>query len=125
MIYHIEYSAPSDAGESATVRVTAPPDENRLAHHMVFGHESPITAVGRIVPVVTHHPVVVHLEGILVSLFAVDEYLAVLHLKVVALVSAYRAFIDGNIVQVELDALALCGNPHRSVVVACPVLVAV
>ena len=40
---------------------------------MVFGNESPIAAVGRVVTVVAHHPIIVELEGVFVGLFAVDE----------------------------------------------------
>ena len=107
------------------VGVVAPPDEDRLAHDVVLGHEAPVARVERVVAVVAHHPVIVHLECVACCGFAVDEYLSAAHLKVVALIDLYRPLIDGNVVHVELHGGALLRDPYRSIVVACPSLVAV
>ena len=107
------------------VGVARPPDEYRLANDVVFGHEAPVARVGRVVAVVALHPVVVHAEGVLVGLLAVDVYLSVLHLQVVALVDAYRTLVDGDVVHCERERSAAFRNPNGSVVVACPALVAV
>ena len=39
----LEEAVPSDAREARMVRAVAPPDEDRLAHDVVFWHKSPIT----------------------------------------------------------------------------------
>ena len=121
----LEQPVPAHACQAIAVGVARPPDEDGLAHYVVFGHEAPVARVGRVVAVVAHHPVVVHLEGVRAGLAAVDVYLAVAHLQVVALVCAYGALVDGQVVEREVDALALGRYPHRAVVVARPVLVAV
>ena len=86
------------------VGVVAPPDEDRLAHDVVLGHEAPVARVERVVAVVAHHPVIVHLECVACCGFAVDEDLSAAHLKVVALIDLYRPLIDGN---VEKGAFAI------------------
>ena len=50
-------------------------------------------------PVVAHHPIIVHLECVLVCLIAIDEYLAITHLEFVFLISADGTLIDGQIVK--------------------------
>ena len=46
-------------------------DKDRLAHDVILRHEAPVAAVPGIVAVVAHHPIVVHLEGVARSRFAV------------------------------------------------------
>ena len=46
--------------------------------------------------------------------------MSVLHIEVVALVDAYRALINGDVVHGQANALALLRNPYRTIVVACP-----
>ena len=71
--------------------------------------------------VVAHHPVVVHLEGIALGLLAVDEdAAAVVDAQVVVFIHLDAALIDGQILQGQLDARALLGNPHGTIVVAGP-----
>ena len=49
IIHQSEQSAPSYARESTVIGVVAPPDEYRLAHDMVFGHEAPVAWVDALV----------------------------------------------------------------------------
>ena len=70
--------------------------------------------------VVTHHPVVVHLEGIVVGLLAIDIDLTAFHLKSVMLISLDRTLIYSDVIHSELDGSTLLRNPYRTVVVACP-----
>jgi len=58
--------------------------------------------------VVTHHPVVVHLEGVFGSRFAVDADFILCNLKVVAFVGTDAALVDGDIVEGELESLSRC-----------------
>ena len=120
-----EEPSPSYTVDAPTVRVGTPPDEDGLAYDMVFGDESPVARVERVVTVVTLHPVVVHLEGVLRRLLAVDEYLAVLDFQGVAFIGADGPLVDGQVLQCQVDALALLGNPDGSVVVTGSVQIAV
>ena len=43
VIYKLEETTPADAREAWMIRAVAPPDEDRLAHDVVFWHKSPIT----------------------------------------------------------------------------------
>ena len=70
--------------------------------------------------VVTHHPVVVHLEGIAAGRLSVDVDAAVPYLQIVLLIHLDATLIDGEVLQCERDGLAFGRNPYRSVVVACP-----
>ena len=88
---------------------------------MVLGNEAPVARVGTVVAVVALHPVVIHLEGIFLCLLAVYQYAAVVgNLQVVALVNAYGALVDGQVLHGKPDGLALGRNPDGTVVVACP-----
>ena len=90
---------------------------------MVFGHEAPVARVGRVVAVVAHHPVIVHLECVAVGGSAVDVDNAVAHGEVVALIVADYALIDGQIIKGELQCGSLLGNPYLAIVGACPAIV--
>ena len=99
-----EQTVPSDgAGCRIGVRADRPPDEQRGAHDVVFRHETPVTAVGAVVAVVAHHPVIVHLEGVFRRFLSVDEYLAVANLEVVLLIDADWTLVDGNVVDGEVN----------------------
>ena len=92
---------------------------------MVFRHEAPVAGVGRVVTVVALHPVVVHLKGIFAGFLVVDEDLAVADFEFVALIHLDGTLIDGDVIECQADLLSLLRNPHGTVVISCPVLVAV
>ena len=115
-----EDSLPADVGREPLVGVERQPDERGLADDVVFGHEAPEARVGRVVAVVAHHPVVVHIEGIGVGLFTVDVDAVFLDFQFVAFVSNDAAFVDGKVVLGQLDGGAFGRNPYRAVVVAVP-----
>ena len=99
VVHTREQPVPSDLSvEPTAVGVQRKPNEDRLAHNVVFGHEAPVTGVGRVVAVVAHHPIVVHLEGLLVRFLSVDVNLAVLHVQLIAFVSMDATFVDGQVV---------------------------
>ena len=87
---------------------------------MVLGHEAPETRVGRVVAVVAHHPVVVHLEGVAVAALAVDVDAVVAHLEVVVLIDIYYAAVERKDILREGYRGTLLGNPQRAEVVGCP-----
>ena len=92
---------------------------------MIFRNEAPVARVKGVMAIVALHPVIVHLEGILCGLLAVDEYLSITNLQLVALVGTDGAFVNGQVVECQLQLLAFLGNPDRTIVVTRPVLVAV
>ena len=102
------------------VGIGTPPDEDGLAHDMVFRHKAPVARVLGVVAVVTHHPVVVHLERIAVGRLAVDIDAVVFHHQLVVLIDTDGSLIDGDVVHGELESGSFLRDPDRSVVVACP-----
>ncbi len=70
--------------------------------------------------VVAHHPVVVHLEGVAVGRFSVDEDLVALHFQVVEFISMDDALVERQGVEVEFHRHAFFGDIERSEVVDIP-----
>ena len=87
---------------------------------MVFGHKTPITAVGRVVSVVALHPIVVEFEGVRCRRLVVNVNLSLLYFELVALVNLDATLVNRQVIQCQRNALALCRNPYRAVVVARP-----
>ena len=77
---------------------------------MVFGNETPVTGVGRVVAVITHHPVIIHLKGILVGLFTVDVDAVRLDFQFVAFVSYDATFVDRKIILCQCDGGSFGGS---------------
>ena len=96
--------------EPRTIFFNAQPNKDRAAHNMIFRHETPITTVGAIVAIVAHHPIVVHLELVLLA----DADRAVL-------IRPSYAGIDRIVSLRNHDAVAFAGDINRTVIVACPV----
>ena len=59
--------------------------------------------------VVTLHPIVIQLEGILCGFLVVDEYLAILHLEFITLVGSDGTLVDRQVFQRQVDTLAFGG----------------
>ena len=95
--------------EPRFIFLDAEPDKDRSSYDMIFGHESPVAAVGAIVAVVTLHPVVVHCELILLANYHWFE-----------LIRLRDATIDRIILRRDEYLIALARNINRSVVIACP-----
>ena len=66
---------------------------------MVFGYKAPITRVGRVVSIVAHHKVVIHLERIFVRQAAVYEYFTFFYLESIAFVISDNLLINRQIVE--------------------------
>ena len=64
---------------------------------MILWYKAPKTAVGRVMTVITHHPVIVHLKGVVISRLTVDIYLSVLNLQVIALI-----YLDTTLINREV-----------------------
>ena len=50
--------------EEILVLIQGQPDEYRLSDDMILRHETPIAAICRVVPIIPHHEIIVHLEGV-------------------------------------------------------------
>ena len=116
----VEQTMPTDATETLTIWIARPPYKDRLTHDMIFWNKAPVTTVGRVMTVVTHHPVVVHLECVTRCRASVDIDLAVLYLQIILLVNLYSAFVNREVIEGEGDSLTLCRNPDRPVIVTSP-----
>ena len=68
-----QYSIPSNLPiEESIILIEREPHEERLPDDVIFRHEAPEARIGRVIAVIAHHPVVVHLKAIGIRLLAVD-----------------------------------------------------
>src|SRR5688572_29401523 len=95
----------------ANTFVDTHPDDPGFPYDVVFRNKTPEAAVLAQVPVVTHHPVVIHLESVLVCFLAVNDKFIVLTLQGIALVNAYNPFINVIVVGSECKCGAFFWNP--------------
>lgn len=93
---------------------------DRLAHDVVFGNETPKARVGRVVPVVPHHEIVIHAERICIGRFAVDVDHAVFDLQAVAFVNFDDAAIKRQVFFGQLYGSPFRRDPQRSEVIRIP-----
>ena len=87
---------------------------------MVLGNETPIAGIERVVTVVTHHPVVVQIEGVSVCLLPVDVDAVRFLFQCVAFISYDATFVDRQVIFSQSDSSTFGGNPDRTVVVTVP-----
>ena len=78
---------------------------------MVFRHETPGTAVGTVVAVVTHHPVIIVFERIGRFRLAVNINLTILYFQLIMFVVDDTAFIKGYITLRQRDRGSLLRDP--------------
>ena len=102
--------------QPAIVLVERQPNKERLTHNMVFWNEAPETGIGRIVSIVTHHPVVVHLEGVAIRLTAVDIDFPIANFQRVTFVDTDAAFIERQRLERQQFGGSALRNPNRTVV---------
>ena len=113
------------AAEPCSVCVCAEPDKDRFAHDMILGNEAPVARVGRTMAIVALHPVVIHLESIVLGFFSIDIDTPLTDLEVVALINLDGTLVNGDIIECKSDGLALFRNPDWSVIVTRPMLVTI
>lgn len=76
---------------------------------MVFGNESPVAGIGRFIPIVAQHHVIIHFESIRVGFFSIDIYFAVSDLQVVMFVVPYGAFVNGQVFEGQFQSGSFLG----------------
>jgi hypothetical protein len=79
---------------------------------VVFRHKSPVAAVSTIVAVVTHHPVVIHLEGVLFA-----------DMNRLELIGISNALVEPVVILGDEDAVACARNIDGTVFVRSPIVV--
>ena len=87
---------------------------------MIIRHKSPETAVGRIVTVVAHHPVIIKFKCISIGFLTIDVNFSVSDFQRIELVSIYNARINGQVGQGKLYGGAGFRDIKRSEVVYVP-----
>ena len=70
--------------------------------------------------VIAHHPIIIHLESVLVCLHTVDVDSVFFLFQFIAFISSDTPFINGQIVRGQCDGGTLCRNPDRAVVTTIP-----
>ena len=84
---------------------------------MIHRDKAPETRIRRIVPVITHHPVVVHPEGIGGCDLSVNKDGAVLDLQIITLVSADDFLVERDILMLRgtlAPAFGISSGPKLS-----------
>ena len=66
---------------------------------MILWHEAPIARVSRVVTIVALHPVVIHLESIVLGFFSIDIDTPLTDLEVVALINLDGTLVNGDIIE--------------------------
>ena len=85
---------------------------------MVLRDESPVPGVERVMPVVSHHKVIILFEGVGLNLFAVYENFSRLtDFQIVAFVGSDKPYVERQIWEVEPDFCSQGWNPKRSEIV--------
>jgi hypothetical protein len=69
------------------------PDQPGLAHHPVFRNKTPIPGVLRSLPVISHHPVIIHFECIGSGGLPVQVKFTIPHFKLVVLIHTNGPFV--------------------------------
>jgi hypothetical protein len=117
LFWYLEHAVPTD---SAFFLVHGEPYKHGFSYDMVLRHKSPITRVGGVMAVVTHHPIIIHGEGIAGGRLAVDENFVVFDLQVMEFVSVDDTLIERQVFKGELHGLALLWNIDGTIVVDIP-----
>ena len=88
LFYNIKQSFPS-----RSILVTKP-DQPGFTYDAVFGYKTPEARILRAFTVITHHPIIIHLESIGGRFFSIQIKLTVLHVKIIVLIHPYCSFIN-------------------------------
>src|SRR6056297_3878786 len=92
---------------------------------MIFRNKSPVSAVSGIMTVISHHKVIIHLEGIIIGLFTVNINNIIFYLQKVLLICFDDSFIQRQRMHSQLNRLPLFRNIKRSEIILCPWIVAI
>jgi hypothetical protein len=103
-MYDSEQFIPPDPSiHERFVFIQREPYEYGLSDDVVFRDVAPVAGVGGIMPVIPHHPVIVHLESIAGAFLAVDEDLTVLHRQVIQFIIPDDPFIKGEVIHGKVN----------------------
>ena len=86
LMYEPEYPVPTYLTQERFIFIQRKPDKISFPDNMIFRNKSPVTGVSRIVTVIPHHPVIIHLESIFICRGAVNIYNGILDLQFILLV---------------------------------------
>ena len=87
---------------------------------MSLRNEAPVAGIEGVVAVVSHHEIIIILEGIAVSLFPVDEELSVPLFEVVVLINVDYAAVEVDVVRSQSDGSVLLRDPEGTIVIPGP-----
>ena len=93
LVYPVKQPSPTDRVKQAAVAVPRHPDHGCFSHDVVGRHETPVARVERVVAVVTHHPIIIHGEGVRSGGLAVDENMVAAFFESVTFVNGDEAAV--------------------------------
>src|ERR1700704_4565039 len=82
-----------------------------LTHYMIFRYKTPVTAVLRLMPVIPHHPVIIHFKSIGICRLAINKYFAILFFPLVVFIYFDGPLVQGNISTGKFDGISFAGHP--------------
>ena len=93
----LKQSSPSDP------LIPAHPDHPGAAHHMILRHKSPKPGILGIMPVITHHPIIIHGESIAAGGPVIEKDGSLSHLQLVPLINPDSTLVQGEIGRRQRD----------------------
>jgi hypothetical protein len=111
LFYNFEQSLPPGAS------VPTEPDHPGLAHNTVFRNKSPEPAVLGTLAVVSHHPVIIHFEGIGGYFPAIKKKPAVFPGEIISFIKTYGSFIDREILGGKMECCSFFGDPYFAIII--------
>src|SRR6185312_6691946 len=115
LFYFLKDPAPPDPVVSVTK-----PDQRSLSYDMIFRHIAPVAAVKRIVTVISHHPIIIHLESISRRGFIINEILTVLFFQFIAFIGINTTMITADVFSSKRNGSAFFRNPDRAIIIYRP-----
>src|SRR5690606_38043250 len=105
----------------AIIIAIAQPYKRGLAYDMIFGNKAKEAGIGRIVPIVAHHPVIIHFECVAGNSFAIDvSHIIFFCIRRIVFVNLNNATVQREIFRRELNRFTLFRNAQRTKIVLIP-----
>ena len=119
----IKQSAPPYLFKEGFIFVKRKPNEECLADNVIFRYKAPEPRVLGVVSVITHHKVIILLEGILGDGFSIDDNLAVFKSDfIVIFVILNYISVKCNVLFVQLDRRSFSRDPNGAKIICVPFL---
>ena len=87
---------------------------------MILRNKSPETGIGRLVTVISHHPVIIHLKGITIGRLPIHQYNRIPYFQSIPFVNTYDSFIQRQSLQIQFYPLSFFRYIQRTEIIYIP-----